>query len=763
MKNNNLKDSLEKFFTHYKKQISIRELMKKLDISHQYIDLVIDNLYYLEKEGKIFYDKNFTYMHVPSEFYYKFGELKKSNTNQYYINLKNGAKAIIKDIGTAKLGDSVFVTIEKGNHPKCFEGKIERVVKKAKTKNNNSYIVKGTLKRDGNNFYIKVDDNKIYIPNENLHTAFIGDIINVRINNKIGNVIEILERHHTNHVFRCISKEGKLEWSSISIPSITFPVTQKKYKEGDIIVASIEENTLKIVDKLKNNHSISDDINALIIEHGFANTFSNAVIEEAKCFAKEKVTTGNGRVDLRSLETFTIDPKGAKDLDDAVSLVYKDNIYHLYAHIANPTQFIKMNSLTFQEAFRRCFSVYPPDDVIPMLHEIISKGICSLNEDGDKYAITCRLDINENGDIIGFDLFKSIIHSNKKMNYEDVNKFFEGENDEYLPFKDTLFKMRDLTNILEKKKSARGTINIDTNSNTYILDEYKNPIAIFEEKRGIAELIIENFMLIVNEEIAKFARNLGLPYIYRNHEKPTVQKENNLKNNLMQKGYFVQKIGNIEKPEILQRFLNRLLKGKTKEEKKIICEMVLKTMTRAYYDYINNGHYGLALECYGTFTSPARKFSDLINHMIIDEFLETKDTNSANIEKYREFIKANCEYISEKQKDADLLDQEIGQLILNKYADNFINIEVKGKILFVNRYGIYVKDENGQTGVILYRKGITVNGSSIMVNGREYHINEQIPIVLKSRNDNELFFDFGTLKEKKLVRKKEKREKNKNE
>ena len=150
--------------------------------------------------------------------------------------------------------------------------------------------------------------------------------------------------------------------------------------------------------------------------------------------------------------------------------------------------------------------------------------------------------------------------------------------------------------------------------------------------------------------------------------------------------------------------------------------------------------------------------------MIIDEFLETKDTNSANIEKYREFIKANCEYISEKQKDADLLDQEIGQLILNKYADNFINIEVKGKILFVNRYGIYVKDENGQTGVILYRKGITVNGSSIMVNGREYHINEQIPIVLKSRNDNELFFDFGTLKEKekKLVRKKEKREKNKN-
>ena len=134
MKNNNLKDSLEKFFEHYKKQISIRELMKKLDISRQHIDLVVDNLYYLEKEGKIFYDKNYTYMHVPSEFYYKFGELKKSNTNQYYINLKNGAKAIIKDIGNAKLGDSVFVTIEKGKHPKCFEGKIERVVKKAKQK-----------------------------------------------------------------------------------------------------------------------------------------------------------------------------------------------------------------------------------------------------------------------------------------------------------------------------------------------------------------------------------------------------------------------------------------------------------------------------------------------------------------------------------------------------------------------------------------------------------------------------------------------------
>lgn len=750
-----MKNTLEKFFQHYKQQITIEELIKKLKIKKTDLDELLDNLYQLEKEGKIFFDKNKTYMHVPDEFCYIHGTLKKSNNNKYYIKQKDGTITVFEKNLTAKEGNIVFATKNKTNHPKLFMGEIKRIVKREKISNHFNYIIKETLKKDGNNFYITLDDSRIYIPKEHIHTAFVGDIVNVVIQNHTGCVIEVLKRHHKEHVFRCTRINGELKWVPIGASYGFYDIKKNNFKENDIVIAEIIGNNLKIVQKLKHNNTTQNDIDALIIDFGFKEEFPIQVIEEANKFSKQisKADTKN-RIDLRNLETFTIDPIDAKDLDDAVSLEYKEDMYHLYVHTANPSHYIKVSSPIFKEALKRAFSIYPTTDVIPMLPELFSSGICSLNEDGDKLALTCKMDIDKNGILKDFNIFKSIIHSNKQMDYDTVNEFLkDSSNLEYLPFTKTLLKMSELSHILQKNKANRGALSLESEEKQFILDLNKEPTEIIEKEQGEAQQIIENFMLLANETIAKYAYYLGLPYIYRNHEKPTMQKTLNLKQNLVQKGYFIQKIGNIDNPEILQHFLNNLLKGKTKDEKKVICEVVLKSMSRAFYDDKNIGHYGLALDCYGTFTSPARKCSDLLNHMIIEEFLDN-GIESEKLRIYKELIHDTCGYLSEKQKDADMLEQEINELMLKKYAQNFIDKEVSARILFINHSGIYIKEEHGLTGVIEINKNAILKGNNILYQNHEYKPNEQISVILKEINDQELIFCINTSREKKKTKKK---------
>ena len=754
-----IKERLKEYLKKYKKQISIKELIKKLNLQEEQIDVILESLYELEKEGTIFFDKNKTYMHTPKEFIYKHGIIAKSKSNQYYIKTKEGIVYIIKNIGNAKEGDIVYVsnTNEKTNHPKQLFGKIERIVKKESLKTDKNNITKGIIRRENNNFYIMINEQKIYIPKESLNTAFIGDLVNISIKDNIGNVVQVLKRHRQQHIFKCVNKDGTLKWIPISSHGF-YELNKKKCKEGDLIVAEIKDNQLKLIKKIENNHTTQDDINALIMEYGFARNFSINLLEEATKLSKSSKISEEelkNRRDLRNLETITIDPIDAKDLDDAISIEYKNGLYTLYVHAANPTHYIKLNSPLFKEALKRGFSVYPPNGVIPMLPDTISSGICSLNENGDKLALTCKMVINEQGEILDIDIFKSIIKSDKQMNYDSVNSFLQtmDQNHEYASFTNTLIKMKELANILQREKTKRGSINFESEEKQFIIDQEGNPVSLKEKQRGESQLIIENFMLLANENISKFAFYLGLPYIYRNHDQPTVQKKQTLKQDLTKKGYYIQKIGNISHPEYLQSTLNNLLKGKTKEEKKVISELFLKSMTRAYYEDINKGHYGLALDCYGTFTSPARKISDLLNHMIIEEFLDN-GIESPKIEIYRDFIAETVEYISEKQKDADSLEQEIERLILTKYAEKFKNEEVTAKILFINQTGIYIKDTNGLTGLIPINKQMTLYNQQLHYNGKIYKPSDQITVSLKAKKENELIYQWIPATENKKILKK---------
>lgn len=750
----NLKEKIDQFFKSYKKQISIDELIKKFDIKKDEVNLLLDVLYNLERAGKIFYDDNQTYMHVPKEFYLCHGILHKSNTDQFFIKTEDGCRITVKGKNLIE-GKNVFVSINRNNkHPKSFEGRIVRTVKREYPSRSHSFIISGVLKKEDHHFYIRYDDKKIYIPKENLNTAFAGDTVNVWINENVGNVIEILNRYHNRHVFECKKINGVNQWVPIGPSYGVYSLNEQNFEPGDMVVAEMKENGLKFIKKINKKDSVQDEIDALIIDFGFSHEFPETVLEKVRKISdqidEEEIRK---REDLRNLETITIDPADAKDLDDGVSLQYENGIYHLYVHTADPSYYVKINSEIFKEAFRRTFSLYPSSDVIPMLPKEISDNVCSLNENGDKLATTFKFDLDEKGNILDFKVFKSIIKNNKQMDYDTVNECLNGNIEEsYIPYLPTLYRLRDLSCILQDLKVSRGAISLEKEERNIIVDDLGNPISIHEKSRGDAQLMIENIMVLANEHITKFAYYLNLPFVYRNHEKPTVQKEINLKNNLVQRGYFIQKLGNIDRPELLQKIVMNLLKGRSKEERKFISEIILQSMTRAYYDYKSIGHYGLALDHYGTFTSPIRKISDLLNHMVIDEFLEN-GIESKKMDIYRDMIENSCEYISEKQKDADFLEQEIDALLLSKYAESFLGEEVNARILFISKNQVYIKDDHELTGVLSLNKKAMIKNHNLILNDKIYKQNDIIKVYLKEVKDQELIFDMNVSLDKKLIKK----------
>ena len=750
-----LMDTLNQFFKAYKKQISIDELITKLKIKNDEINLVLEALFSLEKAGKIYYDKNNTYMHVSKDFYLHHGILHKSKSGQFFIKTKDGNRITIKGRDLAE-GKCVFVQIIESakKHPKYFEGKIIRTVKKENPKQKTSFIVQEKLRNEGNYFYIRYQDKRIFIPKESLHTAFAEDTVNVQINGNVGRVIDVIKRHNNKHIFECKIIQGKQKWIPIGPSYGMYTLKDKTFNPGDLIQAEIEGDTINFVKKIDKSNTIQDKINALVLDYGFSSDFSLKSLEEVKKISnqipEEEIKK---RVDLRNLETFTIDPVDAKDLDDAVSLECIDGIYHLYVHLANPAYYVKLNSEMFKEAFRRCFSVYPASSVIPLLSEELSNGVCSLNENGDKLAFTLEFFIDKNGKIMDFKVYKSIIKSDKQMNYDTVNKCFDGDIDEsYKPFLPTLYKIKELSDILQNIKTSRGAISLENDEVNVEVDESGNPISILNNQRGIAENMIENIMLLSNEQITKFAYYLELPWFYRNHEQPTVQKQANLKNNLSQKGYFVQKIGNIDRPELLQRILVNLTKGKNKEERKYISSFFAKSMSRAYYSNNSIGHYGLALDHYGTFTSPARRITDFVNQMVIDEFLENGiETKKMDI--FKEITENSSEYISEKQKDADNLEVAIDEILLNTYAEKFIDKELNAKIIFISNKTIHIKTENGLVGVIPSNKKIKVQKGFAFMNDTSYKVNDPIKVVLQKIEDKDFIFDTPRELHKQFIKK----------
>ena len=574
----------------------------------------------------------------------------------------------------------------------------------------NEYVI-GTLETCSKDLkYVKNNRDKIIIHPENTHTALVNDLVVVRPSTgKYGEVVGIINRKNNKLVCEAKIINKKMHLVPFNGNKEVAVITEKNLLkdliEGDRVYIDIDnkvddDNTIYAKKYVKLGHfndSMNDEI-AIAISKDFDIDFSEETIDEVKKIntyvtEEEKID----RLDLTNETIFTIDSISTKDMDDAISIkkLYNGN-YLLGVHIADVAHYLKPNSPIFKEALRRGTSVYLGNVVIPMIPSVLSNGICSLNEGVDRLTKSCIMEINPKGKVVNYKIVDSVIKSKKKMTYEDLNELFKG-NDvadlSYYPFLNELNLMRELSDILTHNKNKRGHLDFESSDIEIERDENDKLVNFEQRLGGDSEKLIENFMIIANETVATDFYWRQLPFVYRVHNNPdelkledTIELINNL-------GYKLVRIQNAYGQKAIQNILNDY---KDKPEYTIISNLLLRNMAKAVYSTDNIGHYALASDNYCHFTSPIRRFPDLVVHSLIDMFINNKKQYKALIDNLKEI----CEHSSYKERQADKAEKDYIKLKMAEYMNDHINEEFEGIILDMDRENVYIKLNNNIKGVL---------------------------------------------------------------
>ena len=507
----------------------------------------------------------------------------------------------------------------------------------------------------------------------------------------------------------------------------------------------------KIVSILGHKDDPEIDVKTIISNNGIIVDFKDEVLNEANKIntyvTEEEIENRikNGGIDLRSETIFTIDGDNTKDIDDAVSIKKKENgNYILGVHIADVSYYVKENSYLDIEARERSTSIYPYNYVIPMLPHIISNGICSLNPNVDRLALSCIMEIDQEGKIIDYKIVDTIINSKMKMSYKKINDIFESDikYEEYKPYIKDLKTMLELSEILNKRKIKRGYINFGDNDIEF--DDNKGiPINISKRNRGKAEKMIENFMLAANETTSSFYYFLGIPGIYRNHPSPDMDSIKEILNLL---NLHIHISNNSNTSKSLQNIINKI---KSYDSSDIYSELLLQSMKRAYYSPKNIGHFGLALENYTHFTSPIRRYPDLETHRVIRKVRD----NILNIDTQKLYKKLTeiCINSSYKERLADKVEKEVNQYKMAEYMESHINEIFNCYIYYISGHGISLKTENGIVGKInpenIISLGFRYNDENkTYINNQNdtiLHIGDKIEATLKYANKEQNKIEFN--------------------
>ncbi len=421
-------------------------------------------------------------------------------------------------------------------------------------------------------------------------------------------------------------------------------------------------------------------------------TFPNAVMDEIKEIPDHVLDSElEGRIDYRDLLTITIDGDDAKDLDDGISLELKDDKYILYVHIMDVSHYVLEGSEIDKEAFYRGTSCYLADTVIPMLPHYLSNGICSLNGGVDRLCITCKMTIDKKGFVIDSKIEPTIIHSNYRMTYKNVNKILDGDSI-YPDLHELVFNSRDLAKILKNRRIINGSIEFETAEPKIICDEKGYPIEIKPHERGIAESIIEEFMLIANQTVAKTIKNMNLPFLYRIHENPDPTKMAQMVKILKGLG-----INPHKKADLITQFdLQKLLKTVDEDKKCVTNSVLLRCMMKARYSKEPLGHYGLAFQDYTHFTSPIRRYPDLTVHRLLRKYLFDYEYDKS----YYTSIEEIADWTSKTERRAVDCERDVDKMKSAEYMESHIGEEFTGLISGITNYGIYVMLDNTIEGMI---------------------------------------------------------------
>ncbi|MCK9443191.1 MAG: ribonuclease R [Tissierellaceae bacterium] len=586
----------------------------------------------------------------------------------------------------------------------------------------NDYLVVGNIEGNERGFGFLIPKIKerddIFIPGENMNGAMHGDKVIVNITRRgqgdrreEGEVLKILERNkraivgtfEDNQSFGFVVPDDNRIGYDIFIPKSSTLNAKSKQK---VVVEITKYPELrrspegKVIEILGYLSEKGTDILSVIRQFDLPEEFPDVVQTAAKSASQEvNVEEIKNRVDLRHLNTFTIDGFDAKDLDDAVSIEMKDNgNYYLGIHIADVSHYVRERSPLDKEALNRGNSVYLIDRVIPMLPKELSNGICSLNPGVDRLTLSVLMEIDKNGKVVDHEIVEGVINSKERLVYDSVSEFLEDNDskvrEELSNVSSDLKLMEELCDILYSKREKRGSIDFEFPETKIILDEKGIPLEIRKEDRRIANRLIEEFMLVCNETVAERFFWAELPFLYRIHEEPSPEKMSSFNKLIHNFGYSLR--GQEIHPKELQR-LTKDIKG-TKEET-LISTLMLRSLKKAKYSSEADEHFGLAAKYYSHFTAPIRRYPDLMIHRIIKYYLNGK-LNKQIIDGLEVRLPEVADHTSMTERRAEEAEREVEDMKKAQYMVKYIGEEFEGIISSLTNFGLFVQLENTIEGLV---------------------------------------------------------------
>lgn len=579
-------------------------------------------------------------------------------------------------------------------------------------------ILQGVYKSYGTRFgFLLTDDEHedIYIAEADRLNAVNNDTVEVKTmksrtgrHSTEGKIIRVVERADTSFV--CTYEMTRDGGEAIPVDEkinmvIQIPEGQEMDAvTGARVVAEVTEwpgewtdAKGKVTELIGYEGDKGVDIDIIIAQHKLPHVFSDELMEEANHLSRD-IHPGEGVADFRDQPIVTIDGADSKDLDDAVYCVRKENgHFELGVHIADVSRYVRRGTLLDKEAYRRGTSVYLADRVIPMLPFQLSNDLCSLNHDEDRYAMSCIMDVAPDGTVKKERITPSVVRVARRCNYAEINQAFKEDvaSDDLRIYLPMLRDLKACADALRKNRTKRGALDFDFPEYKVILDEEGKPLRIEKRMRGEAEMMIEDAMIAANETVARFLRDTGHTSVYRVHDHPDEEKLNALKRLIMIMGLPIQ-IPKDPEPKDIQKLLEEV-KGQDIEA--VIQVMTLRSLPQACYSTENNGHFGIASECYTHFTSPIRRYPDLMVHRLIRQAL-SEELTKAEWKRQTEFLVRAADHCSEAEQNATQTERDVTDLKMTEYMVPFVGEPFEARITGITRFGIFVGLDNGVEGLI---------------------------------------------------------------
>ena len=637
-----------------------------------------------------------------------------------------------------------------------------------------SHLKRGVMRANKKGFgFVDIDDNSedVYVREDNMNGAIHNDIVLVEITSKKnvsrleGRVIKIIKRENDKFIGE-INFKKNIGYITLDDNKVKLKIEVKKEDslnavDGHKVVVRLGKKldnrgrySGEVIEVLGHKNDPGVDIMSIIKKYNISTVFPDDVKEEVKTLpssvSEDEI---KNRRDLRDEVIFTIDGDDTKDIDDAVSIKRLNNgHYKLGVHIADVSYYVSEGSPLDKEAMERGTSVYLVDRVIPMLPHELSNGICSLNPEADRLAISCVMEFDGKGKQVNYEIFESVIKSRIQMTYKKVNSILE-ENivpEGYEEYVDDLRLMKELAEILRKMKDNRGCIDFKVEEAKILVDENCKPTDVVLRDRGAGEKLIEDFMIAANECVATHIYFMNLPFIYRVHEIPKEEKIRSFLSYIGTLGYQINANVKDTNPKTVQKIIKSL---EDKPEFKILSSLLLRSMQKAVYKPENLGHYGIASKCYTHFTSPIRRYPDTTVHRLLRTYLFNHKLDDNTIKHWEEKLIYVSEHSSEKERSSIDCEREVEDMKMAEYMESHIGEEYEGMISSVLSFGMFVELDNLIEGLVpikdmkdffIYDEDrMTLTGERTHI---KYSIGDKVKIKVVRASKEDKTIDFEILK-----------------